>query len=1069
MAGDHKCPVCNSTFTRPQHVARHMRSHTGDRPYKCQHCGDQFARSDLLSRHVNKCHASEKPPTTTAPNNRRKGPTAASRATTSKQACDQCVQGSLPCDGCNPCSKCVQRKYRCTYVKFHRQTAPQGPGHPPPSALPPHHPHAHHHANANARNPSLPSGLGSTSLLGGVRPDDFLLAPPPGAALSDLSGMSMNGINVNGMSLYPGSLAGMGLSSGMEYPGYPGYAPSHATDQRQSPTPSLSLSASTSTRDSSLDGSPDMLAARYRAEQMLRSGQVSLPGISSIAGAGAGSAYPAGNTTYPPPSTTAGGLTGLYDSNPGGAWPSQSQQQPFQATDATHKDYTAGGRLSFPANPSTHQSLNGSNGHAGGYTGYAPHSQSQGPAGAQYSFRDSQQDRHYTRAGSEDSVSGRRPSTAPSVDMGVDEYGNGRPHTSHAYPGSSSPSHQQSQDARRQAQAQEYFANARRGSLPVDGEGGFSSAFGLMSLDDPAVLAGLQSDGAPFFSNVPTQGHSQHTNPSDMNDDQGRSQRSSFSSTTSYTGSGVTSGMGGLSQNNRPLSQPHQHNNTNNNNNNNGSLPFPSMSTPLSSKEELKEFWRQYLKTPLTGPGTGSGTGITPLFGPPGSGGLITPTASGDHLQLGAGGSGSGGGNNVGVFGRPQLSPTRRHSRVASLPSLKTPTIAMNEWLSNPNGVLPAALNSSQQVLQQQQHSQSQQAQQQSQQAGQQPQHMPNGGIFGGIFGGVPPAFNLTLSRDSMRKGKLPDPHAPTQVSKQQQQKPVSQQTHIERHISQNDNNAQDDLDSYKQAVMARQAPTTLHLVPRKRGKTIHGGALMGGTGSKDLVQGTDMSVSPPNPHPPPLPPGPLGGSTNLGVGSSLGGGDSGPMVRPGSSSSLADALQEGISTGTGGGRDSPTPGVNKHHAFLQPPPPPFHLQRQLSSSHSNYAPHPQQQQQQQQQQGLEHDYTNSGAPPSHPSISPYRPSFKRLASQTLGPENPKRALLGPAGWDDHDHDDGDGDLGSEEDEGSLPGSLRGDSRGVSEGADGSGQREVELGGSGSAIASESTKGRVHVVATGAQ
>src|SRR6266540_817916 len=68
MGGDHKCPVCQATFTRPQHVARHMRSRkfpmltcappndpsssanlvlspdTGDRPYKCQYCGDQFAR-----------------------------------------------------------------------------------------------------------------------------------------------------------------------------------------------------------------------------------------------------------------------------------------------------------------------------------------------------------------------------------------------------------------------------------------------------------------------------------------------------------------------------------------------------------------------------------------------------------------------------------------------------------------------------------------------------------------------------------------------------------------------------------------------------------------------------------------------------------------------------------------------------------------------------------------------------------------------------------------------------------------------------------------------------------------
>ncbi|KAF9065460.1 hypothetical protein BDP27DRAFT_53934 [Rhodocollybia butyracea] len=77
-------------------------------PYKCQHCGDQFSRSDLLSRHVNKCHVNEKASGTTVTTNdthgRRKGMNAgATRATTSKQACDQCVQSSLPCDGCNPC------------------------------------------------------------------------------------------------------------------------------------------------------------------------------------------------------------------------------------------------------------------------------------------------------------------------------------------------------------------------------------------------------------------------------------------------------------------------------------------------------------------------------------------------------------------------------------------------------------------------------------------------------------------------------------------------------------------------------------------------------------------------------------------------------------------------------------------------------------------------------------------------------------------------------------------------------------------------------------------------------
>ncbi|KAF7320612.1 Zinc finger/binuclear cluster transcriptional regulator [Mycena chlorophos] len=127
MGGDNKCPVCQATFTRPQHVARHMRSHTGDRPYKCVHCGDQFARSDLLSRHINKCHGGASKTGGNGSNGKRKA--ASSRATTSKQACDQCVEGSLPCDGSNPCGKCMSRKTRCTFVKFHRQTAPVGPGH----------------------------------------------------------------------------------------------------------------------------------------------------------------------------------------------------------------------------------------------------------------------------------------------------------------------------------------------------------------------------------------------------------------------------------------------------------------------------------------------------------------------------------------------------------------------------------------------------------------------------------------------------------------------------------------------------------------------------------------------------------------------------------------------------------------------------------------------------------------------------------------------------------------------------------------------------------------------------
>lgn len=67
----------------------------------CSNPLNPVSLSDLLSRHVNKCHANEKPLPSTGV--RKKGSVSASRATTSKQVCDQCVQANSSCDGCNPC------------------------------------------------------------------------------------------------------------------------------------------------------------------------------------------------------------------------------------------------------------------------------------------------------------------------------------------------------------------------------------------------------------------------------------------------------------------------------------------------------------------------------------------------------------------------------------------------------------------------------------------------------------------------------------------------------------------------------------------------------------------------------------------------------------------------------------------------------------------------------------------------------------------------------------------------------------------------------------------------------
>lgn len=46
-----KCETCEKTFTRNEELTRHKRIHTGIRPYSCNTCGKKFGRRDHLKKH----------------------------------------------------------------------------------------------------------------------------------------------------------------------------------------------------------------------------------------------------------------------------------------------------------------------------------------------------------------------------------------------------------------------------------------------------------------------------------------------------------------------------------------------------------------------------------------------------------------------------------------------------------------------------------------------------------------------------------------------------------------------------------------------------------------------------------------------------------------------------------------------------------------------------------------------------------------------------------------------------------------------------------------------------------
>jgi hypothetical protein len=560
-----------------------------------------------LSRHINKCHADEKPlPTTTG--GRRKGTASTQRATTSKQACDQCVQSSLPCDGCNPCctyqhhdpiiilvsypfffpsirnpkAKCVSRKCRCTWVKFARQTMPSGPGHHPRgtpafSASMPHLPLTH--AMPGSVTDDFLIGIGSSTSNQQLPPrvapsqlwDAAGFAPPPGAATDDFAAKYRAQADLLRRAQVQHAQGGEGSGAGISLP------PIFSTQAQQQQAPSL-VSATWGLPPPSLSH---------------QAGASAVPG-GALSSAAASRPWDSPHSTFSSPDApntlpmSGGGNAGALGYPP--------LSLPPYATGADFNDSQSSRSTSLGVGFDYDFGANNSDGGASSEHSFAS-ANTNGSSTHQFDLRDQQQQPHHHHSHSQ-------PQAHLTPQQVLDLYG--RSSNNSSSNGHTSSGH--------------HSRNTSNSSTGTGGDG-FHSAFGLMSLEDPNVLAGLSNDGVPFFS-----------------------------SSTTGAGSSQTGSINGDED-----ATPMQVGGSNGSNSKSRGTAFPM--TPGTAREtemrELREFWKAYMRTPLSGPGSvGLLSSVEGPFGPP------TST------------------NNNSSNGNNSTSEITRRPRVASLPSAgKTPTV----------------------------------------------------------------------------------------------------------------------------------------------------------------------------------------------------------------------------------------------------------------------------------------------------------------------------------------------------------------------------------------------------------
>ncbi|KAF5019022.1 hypothetical protein F66182_8972 [Fusarium sp. NRRL 66182] len=99
------CGHCGRRYSRPEHLQRHVQSHTLGRRFACGICGKTFARADLKKRHEANHENDDS-------RKRRRNTTALNTGRVT-HACKACAAARVKCQEEKPCQRCVNRGLAC--------------------------------------------------------------------------------------------------------------------------------------------------------------------------------------------------------------------------------------------------------------------------------------------------------------------------------------------------------------------------------------------------------------------------------------------------------------------------------------------------------------------------------------------------------------------------------------------------------------------------------------------------------------------------------------------------------------------------------------------------------------------------------------------------------------------------------------------------------------------------------------------------------------------------------------------------------------------------------------------